>query len=252
MGSIIHYKKWVIAFDVHGGEQDKDAVNSFFNFCDQFKPDDRILGGDLWNFAALRKNASAEEKRDSLQTDYNLGCNFRDRFRPTKSLNGNHCERLWEWRDADCGPASDLCAVWCEEIEKYYIKTKCEWKHYSKRNYLPIGNSTNTFVSHGYSHGASAARNMALAFSSVGNVHFGHIHAHQTYSVPTMRSRWATSSGCLCKLDQDYNKTHLGTLAQEHGWAYGVWNTKTGEVLSWHARRAASGKFIIPSDIVTL
>jgi hypothetical protein len=28
--------------------------------------------------------------------------------------------------------------------------------------------------------------------------------------------------GCLCQLDFSYNRTHVGSLRQAHGWAYGV------------------------------
>ena len=133
--------------------------------------------------------------------------------------------------------------MWCQEIEETARKQRCQMVPYGKRNYLPIGNSTENFVAHGTAHGAAAARRMAEVFVSIGNVFFGHGHQYQHYSFPTLIRRSATMVPCLCYLDQDYNRAHNGTLAQEHGWLYGEWNDSTGEVIAHVARRTTEGKF---------
>jgi hypothetical protein len=73
-------KRFVICSDIHGDEQDADAVASLHAFCDDFKPTVRVINGDLWDLRNLRKGASDDEKAHSLEDDWQAGMEFADRF----------------------------------------------------------------------------------------------------------------------------------------------------------------------------
>lgn len=62
--------RFAIASDLHGNEQNTPLVEKFFDWMEDFKPDICLAGGDLWNFAALRKKASQDEKRGKRPTEY--------------------------------------------------------------------------------------------------------------------------------------------------------------------------------------
>jgi 3',5'-cyclic AMP phosphodiesterase CpdA len=100
-------KRFVICSDIHGDEQDADAVASLHAFCDDFKPTVRVINGDLWDFRNLRKGASDDEKAHSLEDDWQAGMEFADRFfkggKDNHFLRGNHDERLWMFRESATG-----------------------------------------------------------------------------------------------------------------------------------------------------
>jgi hypothetical protein len=60
------------------------------------------------------------------------------------------------------------------------------------------------------------------------SVIMGHIHSPDTITVAGHpMPRMGQSSGCLCELDFEYNRTHIKTLRQRHGFIYGVYDTRT-------------------------
>ena len=88
--------KWVFSSDLHGDKQDADSVNAFLKFVKKYKPDVKIFGGDLFDFRAIRRGATAEEKADSMALDIELGLKFLGQYKPNVFLRGNHDERLWD------------------------------------------------------------------------------------------------------------------------------------------------------------
>ena len=75
--------KFQAGFDVHGDQQSKRACGVFFDFADVWRPDYRVMGGDLFDFRPLRKKASEDEKRESMRGDFEAGMEFLKRMRPT-------------------------------------------------------------------------------------------------------------------------------------------------------------------------
>lgn len=248
MNVVRKWKRFAIAFDVHGQEQDKDAVRSFLKFCDHWQPSERCLGGDVWDFAALRKGASEEERRQSIIDDYAKGCQFIGDFNPTKQVLGNHCMRVWDWAKSGNGVVADLAGKWRQEIIDDAEKRNCPLAEYSKRSYLPIGTTRHCFA-HGAACGIGAARKTAAVFAATGPVFFGHGHQIQYYRAETLRPHFAAMGGCLCKLDHDYNRGQFGTLAQENGWIYGAY---AGEDLVWWQAQRSGNKYILPTGIEVL
>ena len=234
--------KFIVASDVHGDMQDEKANSVLFRFMEDYKPQLRIFAGDLWDFRALRKGASDDEKRESISADYIAGVNWVKRFKPTHFLLGNHCARLWELAESDNGVLSDYALSGVAEFTTLSNKMKFPILPYHKRDgVLRLGALK---ILHGFHCGVFAARQTALVY---GSALFGHTHVIDEHSIGGLERRVARNIGCLCKLDMDYNARNPNTLRQAHGFAYGVLNDKTGD---YHVLQAEEigGKWVLPSE----
>jgi len=239
-------KRFVICSDIHGDEQDADAVASLHAFCDDFKPSIRVLAGDLWDFRNLRKGASDDEKAHSLEDDWQAGMDFADRFfkgaADAHLLRGNHDERLWELAEADRGVISDYAVSGIVEINSLIKKMNCRMLPYHKRDgVLRIGSLK---MLHGFSCGVFAARQTALIY---GSCLFGHVHVVDQHSIAGLERRTARAVGCLCTLDFDYSARNPSTLRQSNGFAFGMVSKTTGRYFVNQAERI-DGKWLIPTE----
>lgn len=240
------WRRFVCGFDLHGDKQDVKTSTAFLKFCDEWKPDLKIFGGDLWDFRPLRKKASDDEKRESMEKDFDAGMDFLKKFSPSYFVSGNHDFRLWDLAEKQDGVRSDYAKKGVAEIEDELKKMKCRLLPYHKRDgVLRIGHLK---VLHGFFFGVYAARQHALTY---GSCLFGHVHDITEHSIPGLERRVARCCGALCSLDLEYAARSPNTLRQANGWAYGVINSKTGTYHAWQAERIA-GHFIIPTDMVEL
>ena len=80
-----------------------------------------------------------------------------------------------------------------------------------------------------------------------GSVLMGHCHSVDQAPIPGLEPRIGRCIGCLCKLDQDYNRAQTQTLKQAHGWSYGLIQP-SGEYIVFQAMRIANS-FFVASDI---
>lgn len=220
---------FVAASDLHGDRQDGTAVAAFKRFVTDFKPRQRFFLGDIFDFRSLRGGANEEEKRHSMRADFHAGMDFLDWFRPSVITLGNHDQRLWDAVKKDGlargGPIADYAAELIERFEKATTRMKAKILPYDKRKGVyRVGGLSFT---HGFSAGSKAATEMGKVY---GNVLFGHGHAIDVATVPGVQPQTARMIGCLCQLDLAYNRSHLGTLRQQHGWAYGVFTPSRNEV----------------------
>lgn len=241
------WKRWISAGDIHGDQQDVRANLAFFKFLRLWKPEIRVLNGDLWDFRPLRNGAGPDERRESMQDDYDAGIRWIEQFQPTNFNLGNHDDRLWELahRRQD-GPLTDLANRGVTEIEELLRSMKCKLLPYDKRHVLKIGHMK--FI-HGFGGAAmTGARRHAMIY---GSVHVNHFHSIQSVSIEGIDNRIGCICGCLCKLDMEYNKRHLGALMHRHGWRYGVVNLRSGDYHSWQASEA-NGKWLLPTGIEEL
>lgn len=239
-------KKFLVATDPHGDQQDKSAVDALFKFIDIFKPDLRICAGDLWDFRPLRGKASDDEKRESMREDFTAGETFFNRLKPHYFLRGNHDERLWELAERDEGVRSDYALDLISQVHRMVLRHKCKMLPYHKRDgVLRLGSLK---ILHGFSAGVNAARQTALIY---GSCLFGHVHTIDQHAIPGLERRVARSIGCLCKLDMDYNAKTPSSLRHAHGWAYGVLCDKTGRYFVNQAE-SIDGKWILPSNFIQL
>lgn len=221
------WERFIFATDLHGDHQDTRTVDALFRHMAEFKPKHVIFGGDLWDFRPLRRNASAEEKRESMAGDYAAGLRFFRHFfshgRNRVYLRGNHCERLWELAERGDGILSDHAQHGVTQILSEAKGLDVHTKPYHKRDGVyTLGHLK---MLHGFFHGVNASRQHALVY---GACLFGHIHQVSEYSIPGLEPRTARAVGCLCSLDLPYASRTPSTLAQRHGWAYGAVNSKTG------------------------
>lgn len=234
-------KRFLVASDVHGSQQDAESNRVLFSFIKDFKPDIRILAGDLWDFAPLRKKASEDEKRQSMVEDYRAGIEWLKEFRPHHFLRGNHDERLWELAESGNGVMADYALSGVAEIHSIIRKLNCRFYPYHKRDgVMRLGSLK---ILHGFSCGIHAARQTALIY---GACLFGHVHTIDEHSIAGLERRVARSIGCLCRLDMDYNSRMPNTLRQAHGFAFGILMDNGQYVVN--QAEEINGKWIIPSS----
>lgn len=238
-------KRFVIAPDIHGSEQDPYAVEAIHRFVGDFKPEIRIIAGDLWDFAAIRNGASPEEKAQSMATDFAAGCYFANRFfhggKENHLMLGNHDVRVYDMAQCQDGAKRDLATRMVDDIRALAKKNKATlWPYDSRHGVLKIGHLT---VIHGYHTGANACATHARIY---GNVVFGHIHSIESFQTPGLEQKEARSIGCLCRLDMDYASRKTGKLKWSHGWAAGmIFDDGTYSIFQ---ARSINGKFVCPTQ----
>lgn len=236
-------RRWMAVSDNHGDRQDEKAVAAALAFAKHWKPEIRVHLGDAFDCRCLRKKASDAERRASLADDIDAGCDFLDAYKPTHFLRGNHDERLWDILGGDDEMLIGYAKKLIEQIRKALGEAQM-FPYDKRRGVLRLGHLK---MVHGYNAGVTAAR---IAGQVYGSVLMGHIHAIDSYSLPGIERRVARAIGCLCQLSQDYNRAHLQTLRQAHGWAYGLL-MPNGTYTVWQAEQVG-GKWHVPTDIVTL
>ena len=235
------WKTFCFVSDVHGDQQDPQAVKAFYRFCDDFRPSIRIMGGDLFDMRPLRRGASEEEKREKLMTDFNCGLEFLRKYQPTNLLLGNHDIRLWNMARDGFGITQEYATGLVNVVEALCAKMKCPVLPYDKRKgVLSIGKLK---AIHGYATGPHAARRQAQAY---GNVLAGHTHDIASCTIEDVTAHTCHICGCLALLDMPYNSTQIGALRHRQGWGMGVINTRTG-IFHFAQVEGVEGRFVYPT-----
>jgi predicted phosphodiesterase len=244
-----NWTKFLIVFDNHGNRKDIASVEAMFKFKEQYwKPDECIHGGDNWNFAAIRKGASEEEKAESMEEDFNDGMEFMKRLHPKYVTYGNHDYRIFDLALHGKGLVGDYARQCSNTITGEMHKMKCKTFPYDSRfGILHYANNLN--VAHGYYHNEHSATSMAYSY---GNVVFGHTHAFLSGRVKSLDVRRGQGIGCLCDLDMDFEHARTAKLKKSHGFCYGVKNKCTNLAHYWTAEKEEDGTWILPTDYVTL
>lgn len=228
-------KRIIFASDLHGDYLDEDCVNALYQFTVDWNPHIRVFGGDLFDLRPMRKNASAEDRSETIRYDLDAGIKFLKAWKPHWWLRGNHDERLWEFAEKD-GLEGEFAKQGVQSIETICKKLKIKTLPYCKRKgVLEIGKLK---MLHGYYAGVNAARQHAITY---GNCLFGHVHTIDQASVPGLEKVQARSVGALCRLDMPYNARMPGTLRHQHGFSYGVIDEKTGSHKTWQAQKTDVG-----------
>lgn len=234
-------KRWVAVFDNHGDRADQRSVTVLWEFMRDWRPEIRIHGGDCFDFRPFRRKASDQERREATGADFEAGCSFLHTFEPTHFLRGNHDERMWDLAKSDDGPVADYARRTIDDIMAV-LPDDCIMYTYDKRKGVcQIGQLR---IVHGYSHGQFAVRQLAQVY---GAALMGHTHAIDQYTVPRLKREVGRSCGCLCKLDMDYNRGHIQTLRQEHGFAYGIL-LRDGSFHMWQAM-PIHGRWYFPTEV---
>ena len=213
--------KWIYASDLHGDMQQGDVVNELYEFTEKFNPDIKIFGGDLFDFRAIRRGASATERADSMALDVELGLEFLNNWKPNVFLRGNHDERLWDTaKYADDGLIRDHAQDGVRSITTKCKLIKCKMLPYNvNEGVYKLGKLS--FI-HGFHAGIYATKKHAEVYADQGGatIH-GHTHSIQQQSIARSGGASGYGVGCLCRLDMSYNRHFTGRLMHGHGWAYG-------------------------------
>jgi hypothetical protein len=241
------YQKFMAGFDLHGDMQDRAVTKKFFQFSEAFKPDIKIMGGDLFDFRGLRKKADKAEQAESLSDDVACGIEFLSKWMDGKGtkvwLRGNHCQRLWDVAESESdGLKRDAAIKGVQELDDLCKTLGIKTYPYSKR--LGIHREGRLCFLHGYAAGVYALRKTLQSYGE--NVIMGHTHTIQSVSVEGLVPKQGWVAGCLCQLDYEYNRSMLGTLNHENGWIYGL-IFDDGSFAVYQARQI-SGKWILPMD----
>ncbi len=232
---------------MHGDMQDRAVVKKFFEFSRAFKPDIKVMGGDLFDFRSLRKKADKAEQAESLSDDVACGIEFLSKWMDGKGtkvwLRGNHCQRLWDVAETESdGLKRDAAIKGVEELDELCKSLGIKTYPYSKR--LGIHREGRLCFVHGYAAGVYALRKTLQSYGE--NIIMGHTHTIQSLSVEGLVPKQGWVAGCLCQLDYEYNRSMLGTLNHENGWVYGLIFEDGGFAV--YQARQVSGKWILPMD----
>lgn len=238
---------FIFAADLHGIEQHKPTVAALRAEVDDLDPGVlRIFGGDLWNFAALRRAAAEHEKSIRLNEDFLAGIEFLKWFKPKVLILGNHDQRLWDAVKQDrvkhSGWKAELAAAYIAQFEAFAKAENIKVLPYTKRG--GIYQQDGMTFAHGFGGGENLTVKMGEAY---GDVIFG--HGHRFESLPTVRNGRVVRSnqiGSLCNPDMDYNRADLGALKQENGWGYGFLSKTEGHTVL--PARVIKGKALVASD----
>jgi predicted phosphodiesterase len=240
--------KFVAAGDIHGDESDPVALKCLYNFMRDYKPDLTVCIGDVWDFRAIRKNASADyEESQSMTEDWEAGKDFFKKFfsfgEERVFLRGNHDERIYDLlNNAGSGLKRDYAAQGTTAIEDLAKKHRVQMFPYdSKQGVYKCGSLS--FV-HGYGHNIHGAKQHADTY---GNVLFGHTHAIDYFRSVSIDVRECWNIGCLSNLNPSYNRNQMRRLRWQHGWAFGLIHSDgTHEV---YQAKERNRKYIIPTNI---
>ena len=145
-----------------------EAVEKLLKFCDIWKPEVRVFGGDLFDFFRnIRRGAGAGEKADSMQADVEAGLMFLNNFKPNVFLLGNHDKRLWDVaRYHENGIVSDYAKEGVKDIQAKCRKLKCKVIDYkADSGYFDLGKVR---MLHGYCAGIMATKKHAEIYSPQG------------------------------------------------------------------------------------
>jgi len=215
-----HWTKFCLITDTHGDKINTECADAFLGFCEDFKPDIRIHGGDYMDCRPLRGGASDEEKSEGMQADFDAMESFMLRYRPNRILDGNHDARLKNLAKNGSGIMREWAKDGVEKLRQLFEFLECPVQPYTVwKNPYRLGPLT--FI-HGFTYGMNPLPQPMAAF---GNVIMGHVH----YSSHVSRFGYeGWTVGCGCDVNLEYNATRLTALAQTNGWISGEVNLATG------------------------
>jgi predicted phosphodiesterase len=240
------HRKFIVAPDIHGSEMDETACKAILAFSRDFKPDVRVISGDLWDFSAIRVGASEDERAVSMRDDFEAGRDFANAFfaggKENHLMLGNHDVRAYDLANAADAVRADLGKRMVADIEATAKRNRAKlWPYDSRYGVLELGHLK---VVHGYHTGMAACAAHSRIY---GNVIFGHIHSIESFQTPGIKQQEARAIGCLCKLDMPYADRKTAKLRWAHGWAYG-WLHDDG-TYTIHQARKIGGQFHASTEI---
>jgi len=240
-------KRIAICGDTHGDHIDYRCRDAFFEFLSDFKPDTRVHLGDAFDFRALRKGASVEEKADNGREDIKEGMAFLREYFRTDDMGknifiwGNHCDRILDGMKSSHGPTqSHSMDVW-ENINKFLKSRNVvdPETYYDSRN--GVAEEGPFRFLHGYSSAMNAAKEHCSWAGLKPCVVSGHNHYRDYWRDISYDRRESFSCSCMCDIDPDYARKNKRKLRHSKGWIYGWYDDTDYEL--YHVEEK-NGKYI--------
>lgn len=236
--TIINFEqgKFMAVGCTHGDLLDKGAFKTFMSRRRHYNPEHMFHLGDAFEFTALRKGASDDERRISIEEDIEAGLKMFQRiFKGITGqrwfMRGNHCERLWQMRDKGSAISREFAGEKIDQIESFLVDHDIQMKPYCSRKGVIQVNDTH--LMHGYGHGLNAAKDHLKAYHH--HVIFCHTHRAEHAVVPGWpQPIEALNIGCMRKLFPEFASRGTSTLSWKHAFAKGKFyddNTSTRELV---------------------
>ncbi len=217
MGRSRTTRRWCFITDTHGHLVEQKLLDSALEFLDkEWKPDVRIAGGDHLDLGPLRRGASREERTRGLRADFDACIDFFQRYQPSVWLRGNHDERIIDIIQDPPDSQAWVAELFEDKLAavRAALPRRVREIPYDIDNGFKLGDTT--FI-HGY--GSSVPNATMQAATDHGNVVHGHNHAN--CAVP-VAGAVGYGVGCLCRIEQRYNRASRSRLRHCHGFAYGT------------------------------
>jgi len=238
----------LICADLHGDHSCAHAVKSLLKHKEKFRPHHLIMLGDIWDFASLRKGASAAERNINCKADFDAGCDFIKAFFKGKAKSkvvmwGNHDHRIIEAVDSTCGITSDFAGMIYTDIKRLFNRcgvTDYEWDTSVIHELYPF-----RFI-----HGMTSALNTPSINAKTYAGKFpcvitGHNHFSGYWREPSYDRKESYSCPCLCDLKPDYARRNYRKLRMSQGWIYGFFE---GDDYQLYTTEKKNGKFTCASE----
>ncbi len=235
-------KRFVYAPDPHGHEVNRPSWKVLIEFCKDFAPDMRILGGDVFDFVPFRKGASESEKEQSMSEDVKIGMELIREFEATHWCYGNHDIRPARVAADGKGPIRDYAKEVVARIDNLCIDLGIQTTAYTAKSYIPIGPVLKAM--HGNIANLHTAYAIAMAY---GPTIVGHTHSIDYAQAKSLDRREAWVCGCLRNVWAEYNETRTATLRHRHGFAFGFYQDHSPEYAVYQAASDERGLWLIPS-----
>lgn len=235
-------KRFVYAPDPHGEHVNRASWQVLLDFCKDFKPHRRIMGGDVFDFAPFRKGASADEKAKSMEPDINAGLALIADLEPTDWCYGNHDIRPQRIAETETGALADYAGTVVNRMDALCAKYKINRTPYRTNAYIALGPLLKAM--HGFTAQIHTAYAMAVAF---GCVVTGHVHIIERARARTIDRRECVVGGCLRHPWARYNETHIATLRHAQGFLSGFYYEDRPEFYVSICEELSDGRWLIPS-----
>jgi len=207
----------------HGNLLDETAFAYFMKEKKASKPKHMFHLGDVFEFTALRKGATEDEKRINIEEDIEWGLwTLQEMMEGIKgerwALRGNHCERLWEMAEKGSVVGRDFAKIHIERIEEFLADNNIKTKPYcSTQGVIQIND---LLLMHGYGFGVNAAKDHMKIYHK--DVIFGHTHRAET----AIGTGWpmpieALNIGMMMKKFPKYASRTTSVLSWNHAFAKG-------------------------------
>ena len=236
------WKRFVYLPDPHGHHVHRPSWEVVKQFVQDYLPDRVIYGGDVFDLSPIRRGASAEEKAQSMQPDFDAGMQLFYDVPPTDFVQGNHDYRAWNVAKNDPGPIGDFCRHLVQQIEAWAKAENVALYPYRANVFCPVGSRLKAM------HGNIAQMHSAYSMAQMyGCVLFGHIHRQEYARARALDVREAWSCGCLSEIYQPYNETGTAVLRHAHGFAFGEYDTQSDLYAVYMASEMEDGRWLIPT-----